>query len=121
MPRWAWSITSARVGLVRLASSTPEAGPQPLDRVQLGGAGGEALGAQVRRTFGVRLSAFSGTPDAHGLGGNAALTGDLSLAHTGDEQLGRAQPPGLEPVTFSLGHIPQPDTKDPSQPGPRPP
>jgi hypothetical protein len=41
-------------------------------------------------------------PDAHGLGGDAELAGDLGLAHAGGEQLGRAQPPGLEPVTFSL-------------------
>ena len=41
-------------------------------------------------------------PDAHRLGGDAELAGDLDLADAGGEQLGGAQPTGLEPVTFSL-------------------
>jgi hypothetical protein len=41
-------------------------------------------------------------PDAHGLGGDAELAGDLGLVDTGREQLGRAEPTGLEPVAFSL-------------------
>ena len=44
----------------------------------------------------------SGEPDADRLGRDAKLADDLGLTHTGAEQLGRAQPPGLEPVTFSL-------------------
>jgi hypothetical protein len=41
-------------------------------------------------------------PDAHGLWGDAELAGDLGLVDTGGEQLGRAEPTGLESVTFSL-------------------
>ena len=41
-------------------------------------------------------------PDAHGLGGDAELAGNLGLVDTGREQLGRAEPTGLEPVSFSL-------------------
>jgi hypothetical protein len=41
-------------------------------------------------------------PAAHGLAGDAELAGDLGLAHAEGEQLGSAQPAGLEPVVFSL-------------------
>jgi hypothetical protein len=41
-------------------------------------------------------------PDADGLGGDAELAGDLSLADTSGEQLGRAEPVSLEPVACSL-------------------
>jgi hypothetical protein len=45
----------------------------------------------------------AGVPDAHGLGGDAELAGDLGLADAEGEQFGGAQPPGLEPFTFVLG------------------
>jgi hypothetical protein len=41
-------------------------------------------------------------PDADGLGGDAEPAGDLGLVDAGGEQLGRAQPAGLEPVALSL-------------------
>ena len=43
-----------------------------------------------------------GVPDAHGLGRDLELAGDLGFVDAGGEQLGRAQPAGLEPVTFCL-------------------
>jgi hypothetical protein len=44
----------------------------------------------------------AGMPDAHGLGRDLELAGDLGLGDAGGEQLGRAQPAGLQAVTFSL-------------------
>ena len=41
-------------------------------------------------------------PDADGLGRDLESAGDLSLADTGGEQLGGAQPAGLWAVTFLL-------------------
>jgi hypothetical protein len=75
-------------------------------------------------------------PDADGLSRDLKLAGNLDLADAGGEQLGRAEPAGLEPVAFSLrrraardcehprilarpaaslqlGRHPQPDTKPP--------
>jgi hypothetical protein len=58
----------------------------------------------------------AGMPDAHGLGRDLELAGDLGLGDAGGEQLGRAQPAGLQAVTFSLcrsaardsWHVPDP-------------
>jgi hypothetical protein len=44
----------------------------------------------------------AGMPDADGLSRDLEPAGDLGLVDTDGEQLGRAQPPGLEPVAFSL-------------------
>ena len=44
----------------------------------------------------------TGMPNAHGLGGDAELAGNLGLAHAGGEQFGRAEPAALEPVTLLL-------------------
>jgi hypothetical protein len=41
-------------------------------------------------------------PDAHGLGRDVELAGDLSLADADGEQLGRSQPASLEPLPFLL-------------------
>jgi hypothetical protein len=41
-------------------------------------------------------------PDVHSLGGDAELAGNFGLADTVGKQLGRTEPAGLEPVTFSL-------------------
>jgi hypothetical protein len=41
-------------------------------------------------------------PQAHGLAGDAQLAGDLGLMDAGGEQLGGAEPAGLEPFAFSL-------------------
>lgn len=43
-----------------------------------------------------------GVPDTDSLGRDLELAGDLGLADADSEQLGRAQPASLEPVTFSL-------------------
>jgi hypothetical protein len=45
----------------------------------------------------------AGVPDAHGLGGDAELAGDLGLAEAEGEQFGGAQPPRLKPFTFVVG------------------
>ena len=44
----------------------------------------------------------TGIPNAHGLGGDAELAGNLGLAYAGGEQSGRAEPAALEPVTLLL-------------------
>ena len=44
----------------------------------------------------------AGVPDADRLGRDLELAGDLGLADAGGEQLGRAEPAGLQAVTFSL-------------------
>jgi hypothetical protein len=41
-------------------------------------------------------------PDAHGLGRDLELAGDLGLAHAGGEQFSGAQPADLQAITFSL-------------------
>jgi hypothetical protein len=41
-------------------------------------------------------------PDAHGLGRDLKLAGDLGLAGAEGEQFGRAEPASLQPVAFSL-------------------
>ena len=64
--------------------------------------GGGPLGPPtVQRLRATALPA--GMPDAHGLGGDAELAGDLGLlADASGEQLGGARPASLEPVAFLL-------------------
>jgi len=100
----------------------------------LGQPGDRAAGAPAVQGGGAALGP-AGMPDADGLGRDLELAGDLGLTHADGEQLGRAQPAGLEPLAFSLcrraardgwhpriltcqqsaanSGIPQPDTQDP--------
>jgi hypothetical protein len=92
-------------------------GPQLPDEPIGGGAfqqglldGGELLIRQAwRRAAGFaaaqRLGATllpAGVSDTYGLRRHLELAGNLGLTDAGGEQLGPAQPTGLEPVTFSL-------------------
>ena len=63
--------------------------------------GRRAAGSAAAQCLGAALLP-AGMPDADDLVGHAELAGDLGLVHAGGEQLGRSEPTGLEPVTFSL-------------------
>jgi hypothetical protein len=56
--------------------------------------------ARARRPAAARPP--GGMPAAHGLAGDIELAGDLGLADADSEQLGGAQPAGLQPFTFML-------------------
>jgi hypothetical protein len=60
---------------------------------------GRALAVQAVSS----LSLPAPVPEVDALAGHAELAGDLGLVEAGGEQLGGAQPTGLEPVAFSLG------------------
>ena len=80
MPRWAWAITPASVGEVRLASSPP----LPLRL---------AHNPSTGFSSGVGRQPLDHQPDAK-------LAGDLRLTEAGGEQLGGTKPAGLEAVTL---------------------
>jgi hypothetical protein len=61
---------------------------------------GAGRAAAARRVSAAGLS--TGMPEAHGLAGDAELASDPGLADADGEQLGRAEPAGLEPFAFLL-------------------
>ena len=60
----------------------------------------------------------TGIPNAHGLGGDAELAGNLGLAYAGGEQSGRAEPAALEPVTLLLCRSAARNSRHPRDPHP---
>jgi hypothetical protein len=110
---WCWtpvsrSMTSAMRSSVHSSPTNPLAvAPSSRGLFHGGELGVRKLGCRAARPAAAqRLGAAllpAGVPDAHGLGRDLELAGDLGLVDAGGEQLGRPQPAGLEPVTFLLG------------------
>jgi hypothetical protein len=109
---WCWtpvsrSMTSAMRSSVHSSPRTHWPSRLRAGLFHDGELGVRKLGCRAARPAAAqRLGAASlpaGVPDAHGLGRDLELAGDLGLVDAGGEQLGRPQPAGLEPVTFLLG------------------
>jgi hypothetical protein len=65
---------------------------------EFGRGAGRAAAAQPIGAAGLS----TGMPEAHGLAGDAELASDPGLVDADGEQLGRAEPAGLEPFAFLL-------------------